>query len=188
VEDDSIVGYLPQDLVIRGGSDPMGLAPAVRAAVRAADPQQPVSNLRPLGDIVAGETVPRRVQVRVLATFAAAALGLAAVGLHGLLAFAVSSRRQEIGVRIALGARTRHILAMVLRDAFAMAGVGVGLGLLLAQGAGHAMAALLAGVPPGDGVTLAAAIGLSVLVTLAGTLVPARRAVVTDPLVAMRAE
>jgi predicted permease len=188
VQDNSIIGYTPQDLVIRAQGDPMRLVPAIREAVRHADPQQPVSGVRLLSDIVAGETAPRRVQVRVLAAFAATALALAAVGLHGLLSFAVSSRVQEIGVRIALGARASHILGMVLRDALAMAAMGVGLGLALAYAAGRSMEALLAGVHPGDAVTLLGAVGLSVAMTLAGSLVPALRAVGVDPLTAMRVE
>jgi putative ABC transport system permease protein len=189
VADDSIIGYLPQELVVRaGGGDPLRFVPGIREAVRAADAQQPVSHVRLLADIVAGETAPRRVQVRVLGAFAATALVLAAVGLHGLLAFAVSSRVQEIGVRIALGARAADIVGMVLRDAVTMAALGVALGLAIAYGAGRSMEALLAGVRPADAATLAAAVVLSVVMTLAGSLVPVRRAVGVDPMTAMRVE
>jgi putative ABC transport system permease protein len=189
VADGSIIGYTPRDLVIRAsGGDPRGLLPSVRAIVRRVDPLQPISDVQMLSDLVEGETAPRRIQVRVLAAFAASAVLLAAVGLHGLLSFAVSSRLQEIGVRIALGARSADILSMVLREGVRMAALGLALGLALAYAAGRGMEALLAGVRPGDSATFLAATGLAALMTLAGSLVPAVRAVRVDPMTVMRAE
>jgi predicted permease len=188
VADSSIIGYTPKDLAIRAAGDPRALLPSVRAIIRRADPQQPISDVRLLSDIVEGETAPRRIQVRVLAAFAAVAFFLAAVGLHGLLSFAVASRRQEIGVRIALGARSADILSMVLREALRTAAVGVVLGLVLAYTAGRGMEALLAGVRPADAATLLAATGLSALMTLAGSLLPAVRAMHVDPIEVMRSE
>jgi predicted permease len=188
VADGAIIGYTPKDLAIRVAGDPLAVLPSVREIVRRADPQQPISDVNPLSEIVAGETAPRRTQVRVLAAFAAVAFLLAAVGLHGVLSFAVSSRASEIGVRMALGARSADILAMVLRDALQMAAVGLVVGLGLAYTAGRGMEALLAGVRPADAATFLAATGLAALMTLAGSLLPALRAVHVNPLVVMRSE
>jgi predicted permease len=188
VADGSIIGYTPKDLAVRAGGDPLALLPSIREIVRRADPQQPISDVRLLSDIVDGETAPRRVQVRVLAAFAATALLLAAIGLHGLLSFTVTSRTQEIGVRIALGARSADILSMVLREALQMAVLGLVMGLGLAYATGRGMEALLAGIGPGDGLTFLVAIGLSAVMTLAGSLLPAVRAVRVDPIAVMRTE
>jgi len=141
-----------------------------------------------LSEIVRGETAARRIQVRVLAAFAGVAFLLAAVGLHGLLSFAVTSRAQEFGVRIALGARSADILAMVLHEALRMAAVGLALGLALAYAAGRGMEALLFGVRPADAATFLGAVVLCALMTLLGSLRPALRAVRLDPIEVMRAE
>ena len=188
VEDGSIIGYTPTDLAIRAAGQPLDVLPSVRAIIRHVDPQQPISDVRLLSDIVEGETAPRRTQVRVLAAFAAVAFLLAAVGLHGLLSFAVSSRAQEIGLRIALGARSADILSMVLRETLQMAAVGLVLGLVLAYTAGRGMEALLAGVRPTDAATFLAATGLSSLMTLAGSLLPAVRALHVNPIEVLRSE
>jgi predicted permease len=188
VADGSIIGYTPKDLAIRASGQPLQLLPSVPAIVRQADPRQPISDVRLLSDIVLGETAPRRVQVRVLTGFAAVALLLAAVGLHGLLSFAVTSRAQEIGVRIALGARSADVVSMVLRAALQMAAVGLVLGLVLAYTAGRGMEALLAGIRPADAATFLAATGLCALMTLAGSLLPAVRATQVDPIEVMRSE
>jgi putative ABC transport system permease protein len=188
VADGSLIGYIPKELVIRADGDPRRLVSSIREIVKRADPQQPISDVRLLSEIVEGETAARRVQVRVLAGFAAAAFLLAAIGLHGLLSFAVSSRVQEIGVRIALGARSADILSIVLREALTMAAAGLVLGLVLAYGAGRGMEALLAGVRPADGATFLAAIALSAVLALVGSLLPALRAMRVDPIAVMRTE
>jgi predicted permease len=180
--------YAPKDLVVRTTGNAASLAPALRQIIHQADPGQPVSEMRLLTDIVAGDTATRRVQLTVLGTFAAIAFLLAAVGIHGLLAFAVSSRTQEIGVRIALGARPVDIVAMTAGEGMRLAAIGVAAGGALAYGAGRLLESLLAGVKPSDPETFAAAIVLAVAMTLAGSLVPIVRATRVDPTTAMRAE
>ena len=113
---------------------------------------------------------------------------LAALGIHGLLAFSVSSRTQELGVRMALGAQPRHMLVLVLGQGLLLAGIGVVLGMGLALAAGRALQALLAGVSPWDGSTFAVAAVVSVVMTLMGSLLPALRAVRVNPLTAIRTE
>jgi ABC-type antimicrobial peptide transport system permease subunit len=134
------------------------------------------------------ETASRSVQVRVLSAFAIVACVLAAIGIHGLLSFAVSQRVQEIGVRLALGAQSSDILSMIVWRGVLLALAGIVPGVLLAYAAGRGMEALLAGVRPTDGVTLAAAIALSFLMTVFGTLAPTVRALRVDPMTALRAE
>jgi putative ABC transport system permease protein len=141
-----------------------------------------------MAEIVEDDTGARAVQVRVLGAFAFVAFLLAAVGIHGVLAFAVSSRSQEFGVRMALGARRGDIVGMVLRQGAMLAVAGLIPGIVLAYVAGNAMRALLAGVTPRDTVTFAGAVGLCVLMTLLGSLLPAWRAGRVDPVTAMRQE
>ncbi len=188
VADNSIIGYTPKDLVIRAAGQPLDLMPSLRAIIQKADPQQPISDVRLLDDIVLGETAPRRVQVRVLAAFAAVAFLLAAVGLHGVLSYAVTSRTQEIGVRMALGAGSKDILSLILRDTLRMATIGLGLGLGFAYAAGRGMQNLLAGLSAADLPTYAVAGGLAAVMTLLGSLLPALRAVRVDPTTVMRME
>lgn len=188
VEDNSIIGYIPKDLVIRVKSQPAALLPGIRAAVAKADPTLPISEVRMLSDIVGADTAPRQVQIRVLGGFAAIAFFLAGIGIHGLLAFTVSQRAREIGVRMALGAQAGSILRMVLRQGTLLAAAGVLLGACLAYAAGRAMQVLLAGVSPADIPTFAAAIVLSLAMTLLGSLFPALRAARLDPAIVMRAE
>lgn len=180
--------YAPQDLVIRATVPASTLIPAARAIIWKADPQQPITSVKLLSDVVAGETAPRVTQLRVIGAFAAVALVLAAIGIHGLLAFSVSARVREIGVRMALGASAGDILRIVVGRSAMLGGVGVALGAALAYAVGRSMQALLAGVDPADASVFAAAVGISILMTVAGSLVPAMRAVRVDPLTATRAE
>jgi len=167
-------------------SGAVALAPSIRAIIRQADPQQPVSDVRTLPDIVDMDTASRTVQVRVLGAFAAIAVVLAAVGIHGLLSFAVSQRAQEIGVRIALGAQQGDILALIVKRSAWLAIAGVIPGVALAYAAGRWMQALLVGVTPADVPTFAIAVSVTILMTLAGTLMPTLRALRIDPIAAMR--
>jgi predicted permease len=187
VRDANIIGYVPKDLVIRS-SVPSTLLPSIRRIVAAADPQLPISDVQMLTDIVEADTASRAVQVRVFGAFAAVALILAGIGIHGLLAFAVSQRTREIGVRMALGAQSSEILAMVLRQGLLLASAGVALGAAIAYGMGRAMQALLVGISPADASVFLAAIGLSLLMTALGSALPALRAVRVNPMTAIRAE
>jgi predicted permease len=184
----NISGYTPKDLAIRASGNPALLIPAVRRIIRNTDPDQPISLIRPLSDIVEANTASRTVQARMLAIFAALALLLAGLGIHGLLSFTVSNRSGELAVRMALGAQRRDILQIVLSSSLLLAAAGVTLGGILSYQAGLAMRALLAGIAPADPETFAAAIALSVLMTLAGSLAPAIRALRVDPIAAIRAE
>ncbi|MDQ3441248.1 MAG: ABC transporter permease, partial [Planctomycetota bacterium] len=184
----SLIGYTPKDLVVKASTPPETLIPAIRSIIRQTDPQQAISDVRPLADIVGMETASRSVQVRVLGIFAAVAFLLAAVGIHGLLSFAVSQRTPEFGVRIALGAQRGDIVSMVLRQGALLAAAGVIPGIALAYAAGRALEALLAGVKPADAITFLAATGLCIAMTLGGSLLPALRALRIDPVRAIRAE
>jgi predicted permease len=180
--------YAPKDLVIRGSSAPAVLMPAVRRIIHHADPEQPISSVQTMADILSDETATRSLGVKVLGGFAAVAFLLAGVGIHGLLSFAVSQRRQEIGVRIALGAQTNHIIRMIMGHSAVLAAIGIATGLALAYASGRAMESLLAGVKPGDPATFLSVIGLCLLMTLMGSFFPTLRAVRVDPISAIRTE
>jgi predicted permease len=189
VKDGWLVGYIPVDLAVRTSqSDPTQFASAVRRIVASAEPDLPVTNVRPLSAIVAGETASRRAQLIVLGGFAGIAFLLAAIGIHGLLAYAVSQRTQEIGVRMALGATRGSILRLVVGDAIVLASIGISLGTALAYGSGWGLRSLLAGLKPNDVDAFSAGILLSLVMTIAGSFLPAMRAVRVDPAVALRAE
>ncbi len=188
MRDGTLVWYAPKDLAVRTTVDPTSLIAAIRVIVHEADPHQPVSDVQTLTEIVESNTASRRVQARVLGAFAAIAFLLAAVGIHGLLSFSVSQRTQEIGVRMALGAKPGQILSLILGESGRLAIAGVLLGAGLGYAAGRAMQSILAGLNPGDGPAFATAMALAVMMTLAGSLLPTVRAVRVDPAIAVRAE
>jgi len=188
VPDNSITGYSPGDLIIRSTLPPDQWLPQVRRIVAAADPEQPVSNVRPVADIVANETAPRRVQLRLLAILSTIALLIAGVGIHGLLSFAVLQRTRELGIRRALGAPAGEIVRMVLREGMRLFGAGVVIGVLVALAAGRGLGALLFGIPPADPLTIVAAVGVCLLTAMIGCLRPALRAARIDPMTALRQE
>ena len=188
VDDGWFWGYTPKELVVSATTPLAQLVPAVRRIIQAADPQQPITDVRPMTDIIDLQTASRTVQVRVLAAFALIAFLLAAIGIHGVLSFAVSQRTPEIGVRIALGAQRRDILAMVMARGLLLVGAGLLPGLVFAYMAGRSLQTLLLGVPPADLPTFATVIALTMLMALAGTLLPTLRALSIDPITAIRAE
>ena len=181
-------GFDPKDLVIRHAGQGEGLIPAVRQIIRAVDPEQPISDIRPMDRVLAGETAPRRAQLEVLGVLAAVAVLLSAVGIYGLLAYTVSQRSQEIGVRLALGAEPARVGRMILADGMRLAAIGIVPGVLGGYAAARGMSALLFGVAPSDPATFAIAVGVAVLMTLAGSVVPALRAVRVPPMSVLRAE
>jgi len=180
--------YAPKDLVIHSSQPPERLLPAIRQIVHAADPEQPISNVRTMDEVVAGETESRTIQMRVLVVFAGVAIVLAGLGIYGLLAFTVSMRQQEFGIRLALGAGHGDIFKMVLAQGAWLAVAGLVPGLALAYIAARLMESLLAGVRPADALTFSTAAAVCLITTLLGTLFPALRAVRADPTAIMRAE
>jgi predicted permease len=188
VADGKFVFYAPQNLAVRSSATSGSLVPAIRRIIHSADREQPISNVRTMEEIVELKTASRTVQVRVLGAFAGIAFLLAAIGIHGLLSFAVSQRNREIGVRMALGAASGDILRMVLGQGAWVAMAGVVPGLALAYVAARLMQALLAGVQPSDLPTFLGAAVLCLVMTLAGSFLPALRAVRIDPMTAIRTE
>ena len=173
--------YAPKDLLVRAGGDLATLAPSLERLVHAADPHQAVTEVRPLTEIVAAQTAPRRDQAMILGVFAALAFVLAMVGLHGVLSYAVASRTQEIGVRVALGAERSAILALFLRQGLVLGALGVAVALPLAYATAQTMRALLFGVQPGDPVIYGGSALLALTMTLISSAQPALRASRIDP-------
>lgn len=188
VEDSSLVYYAPKDLIVRSSLPLASLLPAVRRIVHGIDPEQPISDAATMGAVVADQTASRAAQLRVLGILAAVALLLAGVGIHGLLAFAVSTRLQEIGVRLALGARSGTITRMIVREGLLLGLAGLLPGVGLAYAAGRSMQSLLVGVQPGDPPTFLAAALLCLATTVFGCVRPALRASRIDPISALRSE
>jgi ABC-type antimicrobial peptide transport system permease subunit len=152
------------------------------------DKNQPVYDVRTMDERVATSLATRRFAVTLLGTFASLALALAAVGLYGVLAFAVAQRTREIGIRMALGAQASDVLLMVVRQGMTLTIVGVGVGVLGALALTRVMQSLLFGVTATDPLTFAGMSLLLVAVALAACVVPARRASKVDPMAALRYE
>jgi predicted permease len=190
VPDGSLVGYIPKNLVVRTTArlDAGTLLPRLREIIKSADPEQPISQVRMLSEIVAEETAPRVTQLRLLGALSAIALLIAGLGIHGLLTFTVSKRSQELGVRRALGAQGGQIIGLVLREGLVLALIGIAIGVAVAYAAARGMGALLFGLHPEDPLTNAFATVLCLVTALAGCLRPAMRAARVDPLAALHAE
>ena len=171
-------------LVIRTATVPLVLVSAVQERIRGIDPNQPVSDVRTMDEAVSA-SLPR-FNVEILGVFALIAIVLAGVGVYGVTAYAVHQRTQEIGIRMALGARSRDVLAMIMQDALAAGGVGAGAGLIAALALTRTLAGLLYGVAPTDPAAYAGAVCLLLLIVLIASYVPARRAAQLDPSVTLR--
>jgi putative ABC transport system permease protein len=180
--------FAPRDLVIRTTGDPTSLTSAVRNEIREVDPNQPVSNVRTMDEVLGEETSSRRVGMVLLTAFAMLALLLASVGIYGLLSYTVVQHTPEIGVRLALGARPRDILVMILRRGMALALAGTAVGLVSALALARLISSLLFGVASADPATFAGVPALLLAVALVACYVPARRAARVDPNVALKYE
>jgi putative ABC transport system permease protein len=163
-------------------------AASLRAAMSAASPDIPLYQVRPLDDIVAERSVQRRLAAQLTSVFAAVALALAAVGIYGVMSYAVAQRTQEIGIRMALGAGEEGILQMVLKNGAALALVGVAIGLGLALGLARLIASMLFQTSATDPPTFSIVPLLLLAVALFACWLPARRAARVDPMVALRYE
>jgi len=175
-------------LALRSAVDPAALTTMLRSAVSDIDREVPVRGLTPMTERISGTMSDRRYPMMLISLFALLALVIAAVGLYGLLAYAVGRRTQEFGVRMALGAAPGDVLRLVLRSGLGLTLAGIIVGWLGGWGAGRALGSLLYDVHPTDPVTFAAVGGLFLIVALAATLIPARRAARVDPMVALRSE
>lgn len=178
----------PRDLIVRAKGDPAALVNDVRAAIWSVDKDQPVSDVRTMSQVLATTTSRERFQALLLTMFATLALVLACVGLYGVIAYAVAQRTHEIGIRMALGAQPRDVLALVLRQGMALTFGGLLLGLVGGLAVMRVISDLLFGVTATDTITYAGVGVLLVLVALLACYVPARRATKVDPLEALRYE
>jgi putative ABC transport system permease protein len=174
--------------VARTGSDPTGLAGAIKDQILLIDKDQPVYAVQTMKQLMSESVSRERFNMTLLTVFAAVALVLAAVGVYGVMSYSVAERRHEIGIRMALGASSRDVLGMILRQTASLALAGLGIGIFAAVMLTRLMTGLLYEVSATDGVTFAVVSALLAGVALAATYVPARRATKLDPMIALRHE
>ena len=175
-------------MVVRTETDPLAFAPTARADLAALDRELPIAGLRSMEQVVGRSIEERRFTMLLLASFATVAVLLAAIGVYGVLAYLVSQRTQEIGVRLAIGAAPEDVVRLFLREGVTLAASGLAAGLIGALAAGRALNALLFGVTSTDPVTYVAVAGALGLAALAASYAPARRAARVDPMTALRAD
>ncbi len=187
--------YLPQaqsfwagTLVLRTPFDAAGIARQVKEAVHAVDPQQPVDRFETIEESRYASMAPPRLTTLLLGIFAVLALVIAATGVSGVIAYAVSQRTQEIGIRMALGARRAQVLAMVLKQGLAIVALGLMVGIAASFAAGRFLAGFLFETSPSDPVTFASVLLVLVAAALVASFLPARRAASVDPTQALRSE
>ncbi len=174
--------------IVRAKGSPEGLIPAIKRAVESIDPQLPFASFRTMEDVRSSSLAQQRSQATLLGVFAGLALLLAAVGIYGVLAQAVTQRTHEIGIRMALGAGRRDVLSLVLGQGLRLALIGTGIGLAASLVLTRFVRSMLFGVRPNDPVTLAGVALTLTGVALLASYVPARRATKVDPMVALRYE
>jgi len=175
-------------LVLRVAGEPMRLVNPIRAEVRALDPRLPVANVRLMTDVVDASMATPRLTGTLLTIFAGLALVLAAVGVAGVLAYLVSRRRREIGIRMALGASRANVLGLIVRRGVLYAGAGIAAGIAAALFLTRLMEGLLFGVAPRDPLTFVAVSAILLVIAVVASLIPALRAARVDPLEALRSE
>jgi predicted permease len=178
----------PRDLVIQVSGDPSAIAGDVRKAVWAVDPNQPVSKVQTLDDIVGTELESRRMQMTLMTAFAGLALLLAAVGVYGVLSYSVSMRTREIGLRLALGGEPGRVRTLVVRQGMTLAAAGLVIGLSVAAAAASLVGTLLFHVSAHDPATFMTQAAVLTAACLLAAYLPARRASRVDPMAALRAD
>jgi predicted permease len=186
VQDVVAIGFL--SLAIRTAGDPLAAIPALGRAVRDAEPNAGIESMLPMDRLVFSTLARQRFYAVLLAVLAGVAALLAAIGIYGVLAYAVAQRTREIGIRMALGAQRAQVLALVLRNGLILTAVGIALGLGGAVAATRLLQSMLFGVTPLDPQTFIVVSLLFGLVATVASYLPARRATTVDPMVALRSE
>lgn len=176
------------NLVLRSGTPPGALTAAVKSALAEIDPDLPIYRVRTMEERVAESVARRRFAMLLLALFAVVAVGLAAIGVYGVLAYLVSQGTRDLGIRMALGATRGAVLRLVVGGGMAVALTGVAIGLAGAAALAGLVESLLFGVAPLDPATFGAVASLVVIVAVVSSYVPARRAARIDPAICLRAE
>jgi len=184
----SIQRPAPASVIVRTRESPAAILESIRRTVRAVDPDQPLSDLHPLAQDIGRSLDGTRTNLALVLAFAAVALALACIGIYGVLAFVVGQRERELGIRLALGAPKKGVLAMVLRDGLSLVLAGLAVGLLAAIAGGRLIASFLFGISAHDPVVFATVGALLTAAAAAACLLPARRATKVDPMIALRAE
>ena len=182
------LAYPFMTLVIRTDGDPTAIAPAAQREIRAIDPNQPVSDVRTMDQVMSDAVSRSRFNTLLLGLFAGLATLLSAVGIFGVMNYSVAQRTREIGLRLAIGAQPRQVLLLVLKQGMLLTAVGVGLGLAAAFALTRLLTGLLFGVEAFDATTFATISLLLVIVSLLACYLPARRAIRIDPITALRYE
>ena len=172
---------------VRTAGDPLSVAGAARAVVRQADPSMAITGMQAMADILRTSMAPTRASMLLLALFAAVAMIMAAVGVFGVMSYAVNLRTREMGIRLALGASPSEVRRMVLATGLKQAAAGIAIGVAGAASVTRMMTSLLFGVSPGDPLTLATVAALLLAIALLACYLPARRATRVDPLIVLRA-
>jgi putative ABC transport system permease protein len=175
-------------IVVRTNGDPMSLANIARQQIHSVDPTIPVTNIRTMDEIFSASVAQQRFSMLLVGVFGALAVALAAIGIYGVMGYAVTQRKHEIAVRMALGAKTNQVLKLILKDGLVLASLGVVIGLAGAFALTRLMSSLLFDVKPTDAQTFIAVSALLIFVALLACFVPARRASKVDPLIALRSE
>jgi ABC-type antimicrobial peptide transport system permease subunit len=176
-------------LVVRARAGaPGALVGSVRDMVRGVDLSLPLFRIETLQNVVAESVAARRVNGALLGSFAGVALALAALGLYGVISYAVTQRTRELGVRLALGAQRGHLFRLVVGGGMKLAAVGIVIGMLASFGLTRLLGSLLYGVGPNDPLTFTVVIALLGIVALLANYIPARRATKIDPMLALRYE
>jgi ABC-type antimicrobial peptide transport system permease subunit len=175
-------------LLIRTNTDPLSVVSEVRKAVKDLDPTQPIYHVETIDEVLSDSLARQRMVAVLLGIFALLALTLAAIGIYGVIAYSVTQRTREIGVRMAVGSSRANILLLMLRDAASFTGIGVLGGLIAAFIGAHLASALLFRTSSADPVSICLSVSALVIVAMVAAVLPASRAASIDPVKALRAE
>jgi putative ABC transport system permease protein len=180
--------WFATDIVVRTSADPLALSHSIEQQLQAIDPSIGIGHIRTMEQVRSGAVAMRQFNMTLLSVFAGLALLLAAIGIYGVIAYSVTQRTHEIGVRIALGAKRRDVLRLVLNQGMVLAGFGIAFGIAGALALTRLLEGYLYQVKPTDPLTLTAACAVLAIAAILASYLPARRAASVDPMQALRCE